>query len=470
MNSEKMKKTAYCIFIILFLIMSILPALLFDSKQAAIGNEERVPAPKLSDGVYFPAEFDTYFSRYFGGRNRLVSIGNSLKEGLFKTSGEENVIVGDDGWLFYKSALGDYTGTANLSDREIERAAVVVEMMQDYVNGTGADFVFLIAPNKMSVYPEHMPYYYLESDEKNNYDRLYEQLEIRGINSVALKNLFQAAKSDNVRIYHKLDSHWNNYGAALAYEAVMNRLASDDASYGKFSEFTKDNYHIKANFRGDLNSMLTPGKNKSDEQIYFDKPFTFEYDGMFTGAEDMLIKTHNSSAAVDKRAVLFRDSFGNALYQFFAQDHSSFAAYRQSSYDLFSLGSEADLVVVELVERNIKNLLEYAPVIPSAREKIEATESTYSCDVYISVSKNADGLYEIKGKIIPDEAMPSINFADFYLGNKEYAYKLIPGLNNGDFTLYIREEVSDFISGIYAVTVEINGDKMYLDTNVTLQE
>ena len=85
-------------------------------KNDTIGNEDKVTL----GGVGYKdmaGNFDDYFSKSFGFRDKLVNINNSIKYNIFEQSGEKSVIAGRDGWLFYESALHDYTGE-NVMTRE----------------------------------------------------------------------------------------------------------------------------------------------------------------------------------------------------------------------------------------------------------------------------------------------------------------------------------------------------------------
>ena len=57
---------------------------------------------------------------------------------------------------------------------------------------------------------------------------------------------------------------------------------------------------------------------------------------------------------------MFRDSFGNALYPFMAEDFREATITRQMPYPLAQVQA-GDTVVVEIVERNLANLLKYPP-------------------------------------------------------------------------------------------------------------
>ncbi len=77
----------------------------------------------------------------------------------------------------------------------------------------------------------------------------------------------------------------------------------------------------------------------------------------------MIISTANDGG--NKSVLMFRDSFGNALYPFAANDFEQARFSRALPYDLTDIGAY-DLVVIEIVERNIGNLLEYPPVLEAA--------------------------------------------------------------------------------------------------------
>ena len=63
---------------------------------------------------------------------------------------------------------------------------------------------------------------------------------------------------------------------------------------------------------------------------------------------------------------MFRDSFGNALYPFMADTFENATFSRLMPYRMDWLdGGTYDNLVVEIVERNLKNLALQAPVMPA---------------------------------------------------------------------------------------------------------
>lgn len=477
---KKKKNLTNIIYIVIFLAISIVPLIAFSDKQAAIGNETKAAKPKLSDGAELTANVDIYFAQNFGFRNRLVYVQNVLKQNVFRTSGQSEVVVGEDGWLFYSRALDDFLGTSVADETEVERMGAVVLMMQNYVESRGGEFIFFSAPNKMSVYGEYMPYYYIEDGGHGNYERLYSELVNAGVNTVQLKNTLSLKKADGVQLYHKLDSHWNNYGAAVAYEAVADKLSE---VYGdEFKGYTRYStmpYSVKNNFSGDLQSMLLPGSDRKDEQLEFDAAENFEYTNRFRGVDDLVITTSNESKAVDKSVTLFRDSFGNALYWFFANDYTSLTAKREIPYNIYQAAEESELVAVELVERNLRNLLVYTPIVPSLNlgdgyfsGAVGGTaDSDCTAEASVSVMTTTDGLLQVDGSC---DALS--DYAYIYLVVEGGGtFQVLPSEEGADFTLYLESDDADifnvdFAGKVCSFVVKDETGYVRIPVNVTLQD
>lgn len=353
--NKRILKTVYTVFFIL--LLAVPGAVFFVRGQVATGSEQKT---ELKDINYlnFTQKFDSYFSENFGLRGTLVEWNNRLKYALLRQSGEDSVIAGRDGWLFYEGALHDFTGKNLLSDDEIQEIADNIKAAQDYANSEGAEFVFVVAPNKMEIYGENMPYYCVESGEDGNYEHLMAALEERGVNYTDLKaELRSAAKASALPIYHKLDSHWNNMGASIAYASIMEKISFEAWDYSA-AEYT-----VQDIFDGDLYRMLFPRGTKKDAQVVFDRENGFYYTSNFRGSDDLIITTANDGGRGS--VLMFRDSFGSALYPFAANDFERAEVSRVLPYDLTDAGSY-DLIIMEIVERNIANLLEYPPVLEAA--------------------------------------------------------------------------------------------------------
>lgn len=418
---ERIFKTAY---VVAFLVIcAVFGLMLLKDDTDTIGNEEK---NSLTGVTYlnFSEKFDEYVSKGFGFRNELININNTLKYTLFRQSGEDSVIVGKDGWLFYESALGDYNGTNVLTDDEIQKLAKIIELMSENIRSEGKEFVFVCAPNKMEIYGEYMPYYYPESGEEGNYEKLFGALKDTEASVVDLKQILKDAKTDTgVELYHKLDSHWNGYGAWKAYESIMEYLNLE------YTDYSQKNYTVREDFSGDLYAMLFPEGDKKDGQIYFDGDTNFYYTGNFRGVDDITIETECESGK--KNLLMYRDSFGNALYGYFAEDFAKARFNRAVPYDFTEI-EDVDVVVVELVERNLKNLLTMLPVIKAQEKEID--------NEIVKTSGSATGTVAEKGDMIlvtfkSDNIPKCCN--EMYLQTPEGIYEAYPSAEDGNGCLYL---------------------------------
>lgn len=352
MKLKKILKIAYVV--LFFLLLGVIGMVSFVKKDNRPAREKEVVfAPE--DYKSWSKAFEDYFSANFGFRKKFISWNNQIKYSIFKQSGEKSVILGKNGWLFYESALHDYTGENILSDEKIEAIAKSIKDMQDKVETEGKKFLFTVAPNKMEIYGEDMPYYLVADKKSGNYEKLMAALEKYSVNYVDLKAVFAANKEiDGKRIYHRLDSHWNNLGAALAYMNIMDKVG---LSYTDYSNMA---YKEKQNFDGDLYEMLFPDGRDKDIQYYYEIADDFEFTSRFMDVDDLLITTHNENGKGS--VLLFRDSFGNALFSFFSRDFEDARISRALPYDITNI-DDVDVVIVEIVERNIENILLYPPIL-----------------------------------------------------------------------------------------------------------
>ena len=153
-------------YIILFFAICLVPSLgmLVTDPEVSAENRELASFPSLRteegwNSQWLPQAGD-YFQEHFAFRNELVTANALLNGKILGVSTAEGVIQGTDNWLYYKDSLEDYQGTNLLSDRSLFNIAHSLSMMQEYLEGKGVKFLFTVAPNKNSLYGEHMPYYY----------------------------------------------------------------------------------------------------------------------------------------------------------------------------------------------------------------------------------------------------------------------------------------------------------------------
>lgn len=143
----------------------------------------------------------------------------------------EQVIIGDDAWLY----LGDrHENTRSVDRRQPTDADIAVgkgigaatEAWNTYLAGKGVKrFKITIAPNKVTIYPEHLPVW-ARPPKPNVTDAL-----LAGTGKTRyldLRRPLLAAKSEYRHArYYETDTHWNFFGAGIAFRHFAEQIGED---------------------------------------------------------------------------------------------------------------------------------------------------------------------------------------------------------------------------------------------------
>ena len=421
-----MKKWYDWIFTAVILLMGlclVAGMLLFGPSKAG-ANEQLSKAPEFlkADGSWNPdflKEAAGWVSDHFFLRQELISIDNWISANVFKTSGAESVILGQEGWLYYADTLPDYSDTDRMTEREYFCAFHNLSLMAEYAQSKGKEFLFVAAPNKNLLYPEYMPENILRN-EKKAWDQMISQLDYQKIPTVDLYRVFQ--QKDEV-LYFAHDSHWNSKGAALGADAIL-------AGFGIESHYFVDAFTQTQPHTGDLYEMLYPAFADPETDMIYGGELEFTYVGNAKKPDSITLETEGSGKG---RLLAYRDSFGNLLYPYLADSFASARFSRSVSYDLTQ---EADYILIELVQRNLRYLQKYLPVLESPeRELTVPVQADGTVEVSITpVEAPADSI-RIEGAVDAELAYDS----RICVVCSDGIYEALL-LENGDFGVYIPQD------------------------------
>lgn len=444
----------YHVFIAVFLLLCLIPSvgMLLPEREAAGANEVLAGLPSLRDGEgRLNAEYLTQLSDYIEDsyflRQDLVTAWSALNQRVLRTSIADNVLLGRDGWLYFGDTLDDYTGAAPMSTGEIAAAARNLALVSEYCESQGAAFLFTIAPNKNSVYPQHMPELPVFSDQKSA-DALAKALAEEG---VAYYDLFTALGSQEETLYFTQDSHWNSKGAALAADGI-------NAALGRQSSYFAGPFQPEAVHRSDLYAMLYPAGTWLETDQRYAGELTFDYEVPIRSENELNIRTAGGGTG---SLLMFRDSFGNLLYPYLADSFGSAQFSRAVAYRLDQIPArEADYVVVELVERNLRYLLENVPVMPAPLRELETAPAAETA----SVALTAEEAQYLPGYILVQGTLPVTpdDGSRLYLRTTEGAYEAFRMEADG-FGLYIPEAA---LTGEMALVCTRDGGMISLTAGV----
>jgi hypothetical protein len=195
----------------------------------------------------FPKRFESFFDDQFPLRLLLVKLSSTVRFHVFGVSPTPAVLIGQDGWFFdgvakervqsttmqLRDHFADHIGAMRYSDATLAQWARVLEERRVVLAAQGVKYLFAVAPAKRMIYPEYLPAAHQELKRETRLEQLDPYLARHSrVPTVDLRQVLLEAKKvpDRPLLFYKTDSHWNYYGAFLAYQALVegvNRSFSD---------------------------------------------------------------------------------------------------------------------------------------------------------------------------------------------------------------------------------------------------
>lgn len=182
------------------------------------------------------------FDSNFWGRSLLINAFSRLK----LTLGDHvfrHALAGKEGWLEYTEDgdLDIYQNTNGVSTEAIDRMQEKLQKLYDALQKRGIPLVLVIAPNKSTIYSDKLPEQIRKNNGPSALDVFTETLERRGPPIlVDLRTALRDGRKER-DIYYKTDTHWNDYGAFIAYSEIMQMLSK---THPQLTPFSMDSFTI----------------------------------------------------------------------------------------------------------------------------------------------------------------------------------------------------------------------------------
>ncbi len=351
---------ALVVFFLLAIAAACVRGFFFPRQPGAIAREFREPAPPpqrpraLATLETWPRDFDAWWSDAFGLRPTLIRWHNAIKLFGFGVTPTAELFVGPGQNLFttVHKSLEVFRGTRPMSERELWLWRHVLLARKQWCEERGIAFVYAIAPNKETIYPERVD---------PRFDRVgpsrLEQLEAYLVEHgddwpVDLASALRQAKADHARegeIYYRLGTHWNERGALVAYRHLIEAVAQKLPSVVPLpEEFVR----------------IVPSDEQGDswagrlylEDVLRQEGLAYEFESRAEllpyDEEQPQHKASNQEGSGLPRAVFIHDSFGELLRPLLAQHFSRLVCLWTAAFDPALIERERPDVVIQLqVER-----------------------------------------------------------------------------------------------------------------------
>jgi alginate O-acetyltransferase complex protein AlgJ len=304
-----------------------------------------------------------------------------LQLGAFRSSPNPSAVVGAGGWLFLLGPgrvshfpLEYFRRTRPFSARELERWRAFIELRRRWFEKRGITYLLVIAPNKSTIYPDRVPTRITQLDRPSRLDQLMRHLPERERRFVLDLRTALRARDEHGALYDPGDTHWNDAGAHLAYQALMDRLA--ELHPGPWSPVVPAQLTDETVAYGDLASFLENPKryylpttrSALNEVFWRDRAQPLGAEALSvlapgpdwpSWAEPFVAERPGTELPT---AVVFRDSFFDGLAPFVAEHFSRLVCVYQPNFrvwDHLSMQIDTrlidrerpDIVIEQIAER-----------------------------------------------------------------------------------------------------------------------
>lgn len=332
-------------------------------------NRRRAAAPRLQDWSWkksdsFRRAFEEYFKDRFGFRDFLIRVHNLSHLRVLRTTPLAKVVVGRGGWLYHNGDdepnLRDYSGLEPFTEADLDTIEKSLAATRDALRRRGVVFAFLVAPDKHTLYPEHLPERIRALAGTTRLDQLADRLSRRP--DILFVDVRRALLEEKARhpLYFRTDTHWNSYGAHLAARQLTSRLAGAGVPVGQPGDEGLVLEMIDRP-RTDLAGMLGLSGAGNDQDLRpldpSAKPGRVTVLPRTTGKARRRENTSCETGEGGPRFLLVQDSFGRALFPALCRRFPYGVSVWETRITQRTLERERpDVVILEIVERRLGEL------------------------------------------------------------------------------------------------------------------
>lgn len=334
------RKSKYIVIPFLVIIFAFFFINLFNPDKIMSVSENRNLEKKptiedLEKGIY-PSKFEEYYNDQFIFREKLIRI-NRMFEAKLKKSEVGNYYLANDNWI-----LGMFPKVLN--EKELDKYASTINELAKISTDMGKNVYFTLTPHKTNML-KHLYPKFVDNKENININKEDFKSKLNSSNITFLDNdedmLNKFSGKELEKLYFKTDHHWNGTGAFEGFKLMIEKIDLD-ISLEKLQEHFSKYHTVEVNskvFTGSYNRNLNmivnereypiyvylenqnyeyfSNNGKEDKRVEEEKVIAtsrnkkkWDYGGAYIrGNVCNILKIRNDKALIDKKILIFRDSY-----------------------------------------------------------------------------------------------------------------------------------------------------------------
>ena len=266
-------------------------------------------------------------------------------------------LIGKDGWV-------DYTGDGNIDDfqnlkqfKDKKKLVSKLKALNRYLKSQDIDLLLVVIPNKATIYPDKLPDQIKSMPRESMHDQLITSLEDNNLPIVVdLRPSMRAARQQQDVFFKNNNTHWNGYGAFVAYTTIMSALQSLHPELKPYQ--VEDLEFVASDPRVWVPDFFYRPKKPFVQTVHPSGDYGYD---QFSAIPDSKLPT----------LLMFHDSFG----QYYLDDYLSWNFGNSHFIHLLATPQylnpgaiqlfNPDVVIIEVAERNLDRLFEFLESFPS---------------------------------------------------------------------------------------------------------
>lgn len=210
------------------------------------GLEIKGGFPTISVKSFWAGDFqnrlDKWVSTNLGLRGAFVRLDNQINFSFFNeisSKYESKIILGKDGWLFEKGYIDSLNHRDKVPQTLLDDKVRSLKKLQALLESNGIHFLFLITPNKATIYPEYIKDKYIipkNSTKESNHEKIVPLLQEYGVRHLdGHQYLLSMKKRGPYPVYPASGTHWSFYSSCYFTLELISTLESlTKQKMGKF--------------------------------------------------------------------------------------------------------------------------------------------------------------------------------------------------------------------------------------------
>ncbi len=420
-----------------------------------------------------------------GGFSEFI---NNVKTGYTSQIKGKNDYINLNGLFAKYSGRKVYNGVATLKNgmltndklKAVDTTLAInnISEFDKWLEDSGREFVYVQEPHKVDMKNELLPVG-VDLHATDTANTMVSGLEENGIDVLDLREYVAKTPEDVEKYFYKTDHHWNNLGAFLAYQKIVEKVESllpnekVNSKYTNTENWKKTTYEdwflgthgkrVGVNFGGVDDYVLYEPKFDTEistyitnhlayysgdfteanvRKEYFDQPNYFEESPYcaYIGGDYHVVQHRNENAGNNIKALILKDSFQLPVQSFLSTAFAEVEVLDPRYYNSSSIAEYIEVydpdVVMLMVNPSVMYHkvyynygIDYAKKLAKATEKstiyknvdlnIKPHESQYN---YINTANNltpgAKYTFSLKDVTLNGKSQPGITVAVFHPDGK----------------------------------------------------